>query len=124
MFLLFTYGFALPALPLVGLVVISIQYLADKLMITYYYRERIEHEDLLNRTVLKVVKFGICLFYIIGALVLAQGYCTVYNNDQLELKYVTEFTNCFAMWSAPRVLIAAGCIIFFVIVCLEFTVGV
>lgn len=124
MFLVFTYGFSLPALPIVGIVVISIQYFADKMMITYYFKERVEHEDLLNRIVLKVVKFGICVFYIIGALVLAQGYCTVYNDDSLNLKYVTEFTNCFQMWTMPRIMIAAGSIFFFVIVGLEFTVGV
>ena len=50
-------------------------------MITYYYKDRVEHEDFLNHYVLKTVIFGVCLLYFVAALVLGQNYGTVTNDN-------------------------------------------
>jgi len=74
-FLVFTYSFSLPVLPFVASIVLMLQYIIDKLLITYYYKEQIEHNDLINRWALRVIKYGIVLFYVFGAFAIAANYC-------------------------------------------------
>ena len=88
-------------------------------MITYYYKDRVEHEDFLNHYVLKTVIFGVCLLYFVAALVLGQNYGTVSNNIFFELKYVTEFVNNFKMWSLSNLNIAIASIFFVAILILQ-----
>ena len=89
--LVFTYSYTLPILPLVGSFVFMLQYVVDKILITYFYKEVVEHNDLLNRLALRFIKWGIILFYIFGAYALASNYCNIYNNNEFALLYATEF---------------------------------
>lgn len=51
LFTIFTYGVSIPYLYFIGAIIISLEYTLDKLLITYYYKEKILHNDLLNRSV-------------------------------------------------------------------------
>ena len=74
-FLVSSYSFSLPILPFVGSVVLGLQYVVDKLLITYYYKETVEHNDLMNRTALRIIKYGIAVFYFYGGMAIAANYC-------------------------------------------------
>lgn len=98
MFIVFTYAYGLPVLPFVSSIMLCIQYVVDKLMITYYFKERIENNDLLNRTSLRLIKYGIVLFFFFGAYAMAGNYCTVYNESKI-LNYATEYVECRHMYT-------------------------
>ena len=66
-FICFTYGFALPTIPVVSFLALGAQYILDKLLVTYYYKEQVEHNDYLNRVVLNILKYGIVSFYLFAA---------------------------------------------------------
>lgn len=90
-----TYAYSMPIIAFVAFFVLIVQLVLDKLLITYYYKERIEHNDLLNRTAMRIIKFAIVVFYLFGALAMASNYCTVHNDDGAVLNYVNEFLVCF-----------------------------
>ena len=85
-----------------------IQYVVDKILITYFYKEVVEHNDLLNRTALRLIKWGIVLYYAFGAYSMASNYCTIYNGKNFELEYVTEFLTCFKMYSSCWIMVGFG----------------
>lgn len=78
-FIVFTFSFALPILPIVAAIVFLFQYLMDKLLITYYYKEKTVNDDLLNTNVLRIIKYGIILFFLSGASILAANSCAIHN---------------------------------------------
>jgi hypothetical protein len=71
----FSYGFAIPMIFIIASFIILTQFIIDKLLITYYYRERVEHNDLLNRTTLRLVKYSIVLFLLFGGITISMNYC-------------------------------------------------
>lgn len=77
-------------------------------MITYLWKERIEHDDLLNTVSLRVIKYGLFVFYIVGALALAANHSVVSNDDIKPIHYVTQFTSDFVLWDLPWVMIGIG----------------
>lgn len=60
----------------------------DKLLITYYYKERVEHNDFLNRTVLKIVKYGIVIFLMFASVAEMSNYCALVNRER-TIEYTT-----------------------------------
>lgn len=83
-----TYGFAIPMIFIVASLVFFGQYVMDKLLITYYFKERVVHNDLLNRSVLRLIKYGVVLFLYFGGTAMRCNYCTIANQD----KYI-DYTN-------------------------------
>jgi hypothetical protein len=63
-FICFNYGFAVPSLFVTAAAVFTTEYVLDKLLITYYYKERVENNDFLNRSTLRVLKYGIVFFFV------------------------------------------------------------
>lgn len=78
-FICFNYGFALPMLFITASVIFLGQYLFDKLLVTYYYKERVEHNDYLNRSSLIALKYGIVVFLYFSGKSLTNNYCSVTN---------------------------------------------
>jgi len=76
-FICFTYGFGIPLLFIVTFFIILVQYILDKLLITYYFKERVEQNDLLNRTALNILKYGIVVFMFFGGWIITSNHCTV-----------------------------------------------
>lgn len=105
-FIVFTYAFALPMLPITAAGIFMVQYMMDKLLITYYYKERVVHNDLLNRTSLRIIKFGIAVFFLASTYILVQNYCTTYNTDSVKSS-VNEFLECAG--TNKYVYIMSGC---------------
>lgn len=68
---------AYPVLFYIAAVVLMIQYFVDKLLITYYYKEKVEQNDLLNRTALVIIKYGCCIYLISGGLGIALNNCAI-----------------------------------------------
>lgn len=78
-YIVFTYSFALPILPIVAAGIFLFQYCVDKLLITYYYREFVLNDELLNKTVLLLVKYGLILFFVAGGLIVSATTCSIDN---------------------------------------------
>ena len=78
-FVCFTFGFSIPLLFVIAAIILLIQFFIDKLLITYYYRERVEQNDLMNRSVLGVIKYGAVLFLVSGGFAVAFNYCSIEN---------------------------------------------
>ena len=70
LFVCFTYGLALPSLFITSLFVFLIQFILDKILITYFWKEQVIHNDLLNRFTLRIIKYGICIFLYFGGVAL------------------------------------------------------
>lgn len=105
-FVAFTYGYAMPAIFLVCAFVLLFQFVCDKLLITYYYRERVLNNDLLNRLALGILKYAAAVFFLFGGLAVQNNYCSQHNNFSLyvetstELIYCAGATNqCFFLWT-------------------------
>ena len=80
-----------------------VTYILDKLLITYYYKERVENNDFLNRNTLRVLKYGIILFLFIGGQALVSNYCAINNQDH-SIQYMNEILSCRGMFAEPEVL--------------------
>jgi hypothetical protein len=78
--------------------------------VTYYYKERVEHNDFLNRVALKILKYGIIVFLFFSSVAMQSNHCSIINTKK-PLTYFNEFIDCSAIWREPLVLIAAAIII-------------
>jgi hypothetical protein len=78
-FICFTYGFAIPMLFVVAFFVLFVQFFLDKLLVAFYYRERTEHNDTMNRFVLRVLKYGASVFLLASSVQIAANHCMVNN---------------------------------------------
>ena len=114
-FICFNYGFAIPMLFIVASCVLLAQYIIDKLLVTYYYKERVEHNDYLNRWTLKVLKYGIVSFLFFAAFAMHSNYCAL-NNIEQTIDYMNQFCVCTGWWKEPITLATCSlfCFIFFV----------
>jgi hypothetical protein len=106
-FVVMTYGVAMPALFIIASVIFIFQSIMDKLLITYFYKERVEHNDLLNRSSLKVMKYSIVLFLVIGGLAMGSNYCTLFNESP-SIHFTNENLACIRFWAGPQMLMYAG----------------
>jgi hypothetical protein len=97
LFVCFTYGFSIPSLFIVIFLIFLLQYILDKLLITYYFKEKVLHNDLLDRIALRVSKFGVALFLFFGGFAIASNNCMVVNSTQILL-YTNDILKCFAFW--------------------------
>lgn len=101
---------------LVAGLVFLIQFMVDKLMITYYYKERPQHNDFLNRSALRILKYGIAIFSFFGGIALTQNYCSLTSQPQ-SLLYTNEFLICRGFWKDPYLLIYCSIfVVFFLII--------
>jgi hypothetical protein len=116
LFICFTYGFAIPMLFLVAFLVLMVQYFLDKLLITYYYKERIEHNDMLNRIALSITKYGISIFLCFGGFAIAMNNCATINTRE-PLVVVTSNPKCRhdLSWQ-PKVMFYSGLASFIIMV--------
>lgn len=99
-FIVFTYGVAMPALFVVATGIFIFQSIADKLLITYYYKERVEHNDLLNRSAVKFMKYAIFMFLFVGGLAIATNYCTL-ENLAPSINFTNMSLECLRFWEIP-----------------------
>lgn len=81
MFTCFTFGFAIPMLYLVAFCVFLTQFILDKLLLTYFYKECVEHNDVLNRVFIRTLKYGVSVYLAFAALTLTMNQCTTFNVD-------------------------------------------
>lgn len=84
--------------------VFLIQFMVDKLMITYYFKERPQHNDFLNRSALRIIKYGIAFFSFFGGIALTQNYCSL-TSQAGSLEYTNMFLVCKGYWKDPYLLI-------------------
>jgi len=108
LFLVCTYAFSMPVLPLISTGVIIFQYIVDKIQITYFWKERVEQNDFLNRSTLRAMQFGIVIFFGFSAWSLAANYCTVNNKPDAYLFVATEFLECFQFTDSSYHLLGIG----------------
>jgi hypothetical protein len=97
LFVSFTYGFSIPLLFIVTFMIFVLQYILDKLLITYYFKEKVLYNDLLDRISLRVAKFGVALFLFFGGFAIASNNCMIVNSTQMLL-YTNDILQCFAFW--------------------------
>lgn len=97
-FTCFTYGFMMPVLFLIATFVFLMQFVLDKLFITYFYKEKVMHNDFLNRSVLRLLKYAIVLFLYFGGSAMRQNYCSI-TNETRYLSFSTELLTCRHTWS-------------------------
>lgn len=86
-FICFTYGFSMPILFLFGTVSLISQYIIDKILVTYFYKQEVLHNDKLTRTVIQINKFAPVIFFISAGATLAQNYCAMTNDLIIPLQY-------------------------------------
>jgi hypothetical protein len=72
-------------------------------MVTYYYKERVEHNDYLNRWTIKVLKYGIVSFLFFAAFAMSANYCAL-NNIPQSIQYMNQFSKCKGWWREPKIL--------------------
>lgn len=63
------------------------------MLITYFYKERVIHNDLLNRSALRIIKYGVAIFFIGSTFILVRNDCTTRNNYETKTQS-TEFLKC------------------------------
>ena len=116
-FIVCTYGVSMPALFLVGCIIMAIQTVMDRLLIVYFYRPKVEHNDILNRTTLQIMKYALFTMCFIGALAIASNFNTI-SDEVNPIWYVNEFPLYFKVWNTPQLLIYIGMMIlaFYIVV--------
>ena len=109
-FTCFTYGYAIPMLFIMASFVFFLQFVLDKMLITFYYKERIVHNDFLNRCALRVLKYCVCPFLYFGATALRNNYCTI-DREVGAKNYAMQFGDCRKVWSQVVVMYST-CFVF------------
>lgn len=103
----FTFGFSMPVLFIFATLSFSTQFIIDKLLITYFYKQKVEHNDLLNRSFLKALKYAPVVFFFVAGKSCKENYCAV-NNQVHEIKYTNHFPACTGVWPVVSFLYALG----------------
>ncbi len=93
-FVMFTYGFTIPSLFFAGTIGLSCQYIFDRLLVTYYYKQNVLHNDRLQRSAIKVLKYAVCLFFVLGAATISQNDCTLNNNHIQPITNTNSIQTC------------------------------
>ena len=111
-----TYGISMPALFIVGCVIMTIQTVLDRLLIVYFFKPKVEHNDILNRMTLDIMKYALFTMCFIGALAIASNHNTITETHR-PLWYLNEFFLDFLIWNTPQLLIYIGMMIlaFFIV---------
>jgi len=104
-FICFSYGLAMPVMFITFTALIGTQIVMDKLLITYFYKERVERNDLMNRKFLSILKYALFAYMFIGGLALASNYATISNEIVLPLDYSNMHYLFFKIWAAPEILL-------------------
>ena len=90
----------------------TVQYFLDKILITYYYKERVRHNDVINRTALTIVKYGGVIFLVFGAAALAPNKCAIEFSQNKVLHYSNEILSCGKIfWWAPLVMLGLAALL-------------
>lgn len=108
-FVTWTYGFSIPTLFEFAIDVLIIMFFFDKLLITFYYKKVVEHGDLLNRIVLKLMKYSIIAFLVWGGVAVSSNYCMISNQYEV-LTYANEYLACRKFWGMTAVMIIFACL--------------
>ena len=90
-FMCVTYGFAIPPLVLAGSLVICAQFIIDKLLITYYFKEHVLHDDLLDRITLRILKYTVPLFFFASGMTIAANEYAFVNNTRPKERVMTLY---------------------------------
>ena len=77
------------------------------MLITYYYKQKLEHNDLLNRSFLKILKYSPVVFFCVGARSCFENYCAV-TNVVHEIRYTNHFPACSGATSVSTALYIIG----------------
>jgi len=109
-FVVFTYGVAMPGLFVVACFIFIFQSISDKLLITYFYKERVEHNDLLNRNAVRIIKYALVIFLFVGGLAMANNYCAL-ENVSPPINFTNETLLCYKMWTMPITLVFASALL-------------
>ena len=109
-FVVFTYGVAMPVLFVVASFIFIFQSISDKLLITYFYKERVEHNDVLNRNAVRIIKYALVIFLFVGGLAMAYNYCTL-ENVSPPINFTNETLVCYKMWTMPITLVFASALL-------------
>lgn len=91
---MFTYGFSIPLLFLVGTLSLFVQYVLDKILVTYYYKQDVHHNDRLNRVVIQIHKYAPVFFLLWGASTLIQNHCMMTNDLLKPLLFTNQIQSC------------------------------
>lgn len=62
----------------------------------------------MNRMVLRILKYGVCVFLVFGGLQVAANHCTVINERATPLRYVTSYPSCFELDFESKSMIYSG----------------
>jgi len=109
-FVVFTYGVAMPGLFVVACFIFIFQSISDKLLITYFYKERVEHNDVLNRNAVRIIKYALAIFLFVGGLAMANNYCAL-ENVSPPINFTNETLLCYKMWTMPITLVFASALL-------------
>lgn len=74
-----TYGGAMPSLFMFAVISFSIQYVLDKILITYYYISEPYHDTEFIISSLKAIKYGVIPFLICGGLSQVGYFCSTFS---------------------------------------------
>ena len=103
-FISFTYGAILPLILWLSALILIAQYVMDKLLISYFYKQEVQYNDLLNLNVVRAIKYALVPFFLLAGIALHNNYCAI--SKQVE---TLEFTNqqlyCQKMWYQPEFMI-------------------
>lgn len=72
----------MPFLFFIAFIVLMTQYIIDKFLITYYYSYRFAFNDLLNRTVLEVIKYSSVGYLLFGGAAMTANNCAIENTNK------------------------------------------
>jgi hypothetical protein len=103
----FTFGFSMPILFTLATLSFSFQFIVDKLLITYYYKQKVEHNDFLNRNFLKALKYSPVIFFCVAARSCDENYCAV-TNVVHEIKYTNHLPACTGTTQVTTMLYTIG----------------
>lgn len=100
----------MPVLFVVASFIFIFQSISDKLLITYFYKERVEHNDLLNRNAVRIIKYALVIFLFVGGLAMAYNYCALENVSK-PINFTNEILVCYKMWTLPITLVFASALL-------------
>ena len=84
---MFTTGFGRFDFFFAALISFALQYFLDKIFMTYWYKPTQILSDPTNSTTMKVLRFAVCLYLVMGFYVFQNNQCTISSQLLQDIVY-------------------------------------
>lgn len=114
--IVFTYGYGLPVLFIVGTACLAVKYILDKLLITYFYCQITNHNESVSKTIFHILKYAPVLYLIWGFFTVKNNNCILSNAELKPISYSNQSFICKKITLISLIMLVEGILLLLVLI--------